>query len=362
MQNDLPQSSVDSVTVIVPVHQDDESFRCCLKSISQASPPPDEVIVVDDGVGPGIGSGAGESVRSLVSQMGYRWLEGGTSIGPARARNRGAFNARGSLLFFVDSDVAIPSNAIAQARRIFSQIPGLAAFIGSYDDQPAAKNFLSQYRNLFHHYIHQNSNEDASTFWGACGVIRREVFQKLGGFGKQYLRPCVEDIELGNRLKKAGYTLRLSKAFQCKHLKQYGIRSLLKSDFLDRALPWTELILRDRAMINDLNLRISSRLSVALVFAIIGLLIVGFWKPSQAGIAMAVFAMFLAINLPLYRFYYTKRGLWFMVKAIPWHCIYYLCCGLAFTLGVFRILLKGTGSLLGRIFARKKSVCFKKSI
>ncbi len=348
MQETSVQSSAYSVTVVVPVHQDDESTRCCLKSISRTYPPPDEVIVVGDG--------AGESIRKLVDEMGYRWLESPPGGGPARARNIGAFCAHGDLLFFVDSDVTIPADAVAQARGLFYQEPQLTAAIGSYDDQPAAKNFLSQYRNLFHHYIHQNSNEDASTFWGACGVIRRDVFQKLGGFGNQYPRPCVEDIELGNRLKKAGYTLRLSKTFQCKHLKQYGMGSLLKTDFFDRALPWTELILQDRVMLNDLNLRISSRISVALVCIITALLIAGFWRLNLAGIALGLFILLIAINYPLYRFCYTKRGLWFMIQSIPWHCVYYLCCGLAFTVGIFRILVKKTGAFLGRILVRKKSV------
>jgi hypothetical protein len=52
----------------------------------------------------------------------------------------------------------------------------LAAVIGSYDDEPFEPNFLSQYKNLLHHYVHQTANRDASTFWGACGAIRRESF------------------------------------------------------------------------------------------------------------------------------------------------------------------------------------------
>ena len=343
-----------SVSVIVPAHQDNESYRLCLKSISQTVPPPNEVILVDDG--------AGDSIRTLAAELGWRWLENTGGRGPAGARNRGAVDARSELLFFVDSDVVVKKDAIAQAQDIFCREPNLAASIGSYDDEPAALNFLSQYRNLFHHYIHQISNEDATTFWGACGVIRRDIFQELGGFNEKYPRPSIEDIEFGNRIKKSGHTIRLTKTFQCKHLKQYGILSLLKSDLLDRALPWTELILRDRTMVNDLNLRSSSRLSVALVFMIIGLLIAGFWRMELAAIALVLFTAVLAINFPVYRFFYFKRGLWFMIRAIPWHCIYYLCCGVAFTFGLFRIQLKRTLAFLGRIFTRKKIACLKKSV
>jgi hypothetical protein len=39
----------------------------------------------------------------------------------------------------------------------------------------------------------------------------------------------------------------------------------------DRGIPWTELILRDRSMPNDLNVQLSQRVSVALVFLLLAL-------------------------------------------------------------------------------------------
>ena len=57
-------------------------------------------------------------------------------------------------------------------------------------------------------------------------------------------------------------------------------------DILDRGIPWTELILRDRNMPNDLNLQLSQRISVALAFISVGfalpLFAMGrFWLDSQ---------------------------------------------------------------------------------
>jgi hypothetical protein len=53
------------------------------------------------------------------------------------------------------------------------------------------------------------------------------------------------------------------------HLKRWTFWSLVKTDILDRGIPWTELILRDRFMPNDLNLQLSQRVSVALVFVLV---------------------------------------------------------------------------------------------
>ena len=49
---------------------------------------------------------------------------------------------------------------------------------------------------------------------------------------------------------------------------------MLRTDVLDRAIPWTELILRNSEMPRDLNLSISQRISVALAFVLTGIAIV----------------------------------------------------------------------------------------
>jgi len=124
--------------------------------------------------------------------------------GPAYARNRGAELARGDILFFVDADVVLAADATAQVRDAFREDPQLAAVFGSYDDAPAATNFLSRYKNLLHHHVHQTSRADASTFWAGCGAIRAAMLARAGGFDESFRRPSIEDIELGRRLRRAG--------------------------------------------------------------------------------------------------------------------------------------------------------------
>ena len=61
---------------------------------------------------------------------------------------------------------------------------------------------------------------------------------------------------------------------QVKHLKEWSFYGMLRTDVLDRAIPWTELILRNSEMHRDLNLSISQRISVALAFVLIGIAII----------------------------------------------------------------------------------------
>jgi glycosyltransferase involved in cell wall biosynthesis len=316
------------ISVIIPVHNGGENFRRCLSSLAKAMPAPSEIIVVADGDTDGSGH--------LAEEFGAKVLRLPLPGGPARARNRGARVAQGDILFFVDADVAVCPDAIDQVAAAFRREPDLAAVFGSYDDAPAVTNFLSQYKNLLHHYVHQTACEEASTFWGACGAIRREVFLAMGGFDERYRQPSIEDIELGYRLKLAGYRIRLCKTLQVKHLKRWSVVSLLESDFFQRALPWTELVLRDRHVINDLNLRLSSRASVTLTYGLLGAL-VGTWRwPGSLALAGALVLSLLSLNAPLYCFFWRKRGVRFAVQTIPWHWFYYFYSGLAFAIGIAR--------------------------
>lgn len=316
-----------TISVVVPVYNGGDSFRQCLTSLTALNPPPMEIIVVSDGDTDGswqIAEEFGTQVIRLPTASG----------GPARPRNIGALQAKGEYLFFVDADVCVRPDTLRHVAETFHRYPDITALIGSYDDTPAEKNFLSQYKNLIHHYVHQNGQRDASTFWGACGAIRRTIFLELGGFDENYRRPSIEDIELGYRLKKAGHHIHLCKDIHVKHLKRWNMISLLRADIFYRGIPWTMLILRDRMFVNDLNIRHSERLCVVLVYGLIGSLVGAiWWLPSLAVTALIMVAL-LVSNAPLYRFFLEKRGLRFALQSIPWHWLYYLYSGLAFAIGL----------------------------
>jgi len=270
----------------------------------------------------------------MARNAGATVLSTPTRSGPARARNVAAGTARGDILFFIDADVAIHPDAIGIIRRLFTADGQLAAVIGSYDDTPAQANFVSQYRNLLHHHIHQTSREEASTFWGACGAIRRDVFLGCGGLDEAYAKPSIEDVELGYRLRRAGHRIMLCKDLQCTHFKRWTARSVLSTDFVDRAVPWTQLIVAHRGMLNDLNLRWGCRLSVVAVFVLIGCAIAGVaWPWLWVGAAVSAIAL-IGLNCRFYRFLARKRGVLFVLGAIPWHWLHYLESGAAFVVGV----------------------------
>ena len=252
-----------TVSVIVPVHNGAASLARCLAALVASDYPHYECIVVDDG--------STDDSRAIAARypVAVVTLAGGP-FGPAYARNRASEIARGDILFFVDADVIVSPEAIDQVAQVFRRHPDVDAVFGSYDENPESREFVSQYKNLFHHFVHQGSSEEGSTFWSGCGAIRREVFLKMGGFDeKRYSHPSIEDIDLGCRMRAAGHRILLDKQIQVKHLKRWTLRGMTMSDVFDRGIPWTLLILRERNLPNDLNLRFSQRVSALLSYLLL---------------------------------------------------------------------------------------------
>lgn len=245
------------ISIVIPSYNGGAQLDECLNAIARLATPPAEVIVVDDGSNDG-------SIQKAAAR-GLRILSTSGRQGPAVARNIGAQAATGDVVFFLDADVSVHPDAMERVAAAFAD-PAIDAVIGSYDDDPSSRDFLSQYKNLMHCFVHQNARSDASTFWSGCGAVRRDVFLAMSGFDASYKRPAIEDIELGYRLRGAGRRILLDRELRVKHLKKWTFWGLLKTDVLDRGIPWTELILRDQRMPNDLNLQISQRVSIGLVY------------------------------------------------------------------------------------------------
>ena len=115
-----------------------------------------ELIVIDDG--------SSDDSMALAKEFGAKVLESGGRKGPGAARNIAVEQAKGEIVWFVDADVVVRSDALIELKKGFDNEEVVAVF-GSYDDSPPAQNFLSQYKNMVHHYYHQQASRDASTFW-----------------------------------------------------------------------------------------------------------------------------------------------------------------------------------------------------
>ena len=324
-----------SVAVVVPVHRSSAAFTSCLDHLRALDPAPTELIVVVDG--------ADAAVADEAAAAGARTIVQTPQSGPAVARNTGAVRAASDVILFLDADVTAPPDIVRRVAEAFAADPGLSAAIGSYDDRPPADTLAAQYTNLRHHYVHQRARADGFTFWGACGAIRRDAFVAAGGFDEDYVSPSIEDIELGYRLREAGHRIRVVKDLQVTHLKRWTVRSLLTTDLVHRALPWSSLILRMRRLDDDLNVTLAERAKAALtvlaVAAAAGSVAAG--RPALATPALAAVAVVVAWNLPFTRFLARRGGPALALFGAAWHLLYHLYSAVGFAAASLRHLVFG---------------------
>jgi glycosyltransferase involved in cell wall biosynthesis len=350
LEGDVPFPQIDSqdqsapggsgydaprLSVIVPARNARLHLPRCLDALARSAGANFEVLVVDDC--------STDETERIAKRYGAQCLRTPVPMGPGGARNLGARQAKGEILVFVDADVVVPPDALLLIREEFDRDPELAALFGSYDSAPAWDDFLSQYKNLMHHYVHQKSNERASTFWAGCGAIRRAVFEEFGGFNaEKYPKPSIEDIELGLRMASSGRKIHLNPRIQVKHLKRWTLPVLLRADIFCRAVPWTKLILETRSLPRDLNLTMASRLSAPLVTLLllgVVLLPISIWGSISwlhASDLLAILAglvlVLLALNWHVYAFFNQKRGWRFAVGSVLVHWFYYLYSIIVFLL------------------------------
>jgi GT2 family glycosyltransferase len=316
------------LSVVVPAHQGAGVLPQALQALRASDLCGEcwELIVVDDASTDRTALVAAQFADTVVRLAGNRH-------GPAYARNRGVEASRGDVIVFVDADVCVHRDTLRRFATLFAERPEISAAFGSYDTRPTGSGLVSQYRNLLHHYVHLRGAGEAETFWAGCGAIRHAVFASVGGFDEwHYVRPQIEDIELGRRVRLAGHRIVLDPKIQSTHLKRWTLRDVLTTDLARRGVPWMWLMIQEgRSATSTLSVRSPERWCTALMWAaVLGALGAVLW-PTRVPLAGAgaAAALVLLLNHGFYRFLKRERGLAFALAVVPLHGLYYLSNGVS---------------------------------
>jgi GT2 family glycosyltransferase len=334
------------LSVIVPVKNGHNVLPRMLDMLSRSELPREtwELIVVDDG-----SSDDSVSIASAYADLVIRLPE--PSHGPGYARNRGVERARGECVVFLDADVVVRPDTLTRLAETMMTRSDVDAVFGAYCDEPEAAGVVSKYRNLLHHYTHAQEPGEAQTFWAGCGCVRRAVFVDVGMYDEwRFSRPQIEDVELGYRLSAHGHRILLQPEIQVTHLKRWTFRGMLKADFMDRGVPWARLLAEQRALLGpaaskatSLSLRAKEKSNT--FFVCLGLLLLAISVRPQNHLLAALGALCLVIvvvrGLPLYSFFFRKRGLVFAICGVVLHMVYYLTAAVSVVWGALLAVVVG---------------------
>lgn len=200
------------ISVVLPLYNDADSIPAVLEALKiQATDRVFEIIVVDDGSGDRGPQIARESGALVVAQP---------NAGPAAARNRGAQEAKGGIVLFLDSDCEPPPNWVEALAGALDDLrfDAVMGTIRAANDGVVPRIVQAEVEER---YQGMRAAKDGVDFIAApsCG-FRRAVFLRLGGFDRR-LRQA-EDVEIAYRTTGAGHRIAFVDAAPVAHRHQTG--------------------------------------------------------------------------------------------------------------------------------------------
>lgn len=298
-----------------------------------------EIIIVDDY------SNDGSYERIMKYELGIKNRKLQLKIirlkknqGPAAARNIGVKYAKGKVVLFLDSDVLVYSKTIFEIINAFKTDPDMYALTGVWDKKQKGNSFFPKFKALrdWSYWINERDPRNYYYLFSTrVAEIRRELFNRLGGFDVTYKAALVEDMELTYRIAR-----RYAVVFNPKVIVHHEFENFLtvaRKYFL-RSFYWSR-IYRDRKKFDPVATTgkeavttISAGLLIGLGILYSGMRILNFelriMNTSLLSIILASFLLILFIHLYGVRkfllFCAKEQGLWFAFKAFITGIILYI--------------------------------------
>jgi GT2 family glycosyltransferase len=321
------------ISLIIPNRNGAATLARCLQAALASRYPRFEVIVVDD-------ASADDSV-DVIRRYPCRLVQLDRHGGASRARNAGAADARGQILFFTDADCLLEEDALAHAADTLARAGPGAVVGGTYTRAPADRRFFSRFQSVF---IHYNETRDTNPDYLATHAlaIRAADFRARGGFREDFL-PILEDVEFSHRLRRHGHRLVMNPAILARHVFNYSAARSLTNAFR-KSMYWTVYSLRARDLLADSGTAsLGLKANVAAYAGGLLLLALALFtgEPLWATAAGATLGLNLYANRGLFAAFHRARGLPFAFAAGLYYLfVYPLPVGAGAAAGVLRCLKK----------------------
>jgi len=276
------------ISVVIPVKNSFKTLPECIEAVKANDYGNFEIVVVDD-------LSEDESC-DYARNAGCRVVKSHSPHGVSAARNTGARESEGEIIFFIDSDIIIGKDSLRKLAAIYEGI-NPDAIVGVQSERLRFDNFFSQFKNLWMRYTYLNQSEYVALFYTSVASIKRDIFLKAGGFDEKYNVPNVEDTDFGQKLSGEGYRIYLSGEISVEHIKSYEFLSLLKTDYY-RTRGLVKMVLR-KGFSNVAGGNASSVPSIYMLqmpaFALLILLLLVFFVTPKSVFLWPALLCFLAI-------------------------------------------------------------------
>lgn len=215
----FPQSTCPSVSVVIPTRDRADLLAKSVESVLSASGANLDLIIVDNG---STEPATEELLTQLVQQGRCRVLRYPGEFNWSQMNNVAAAQSASDVLLFLNNDIENLDNTWLTNLTSFAQAPGIGVVgpmllypdetiqhagvvvgIGRWPVHIYRGVALADAANQSHAFVSPIYLRSVLAVTGACMAIRRDVFNRLGGFDAR-LRVLYGDVELCLRAQRAG--------------------------------------------------------------------------------------------------------------------------------------------------------------
>jgi glycosyltransferase involved in cell wall biosynthesis len=217
------------VSVITCCHNQLDYTRLCVSSLLRQTPPPFELVIVDDGSTDDTPVWLSAFARNAGARV--RVITNDSALGRPAARNRGLDVAQGEYIILIDNDTILAhgwlGGLIAAANS--DSAVGLVGPMSNNAQPPQVVTRVT-YRSLramgrfAADWRRRQARRRAPTDWlgGFCILMKRRAFEAVGHFDEQFV--VLDDDDFSIRVDRAGYRMLVARDVFVHH---FGGRTLL---------------------------------------------------------------------------------------------------------------------------------------
>lgn len=211
-------------SLVIPVFNQLHYTKQCVASISRWTDMPYELVIVDNDSSDGTGE--------FLSVLDAKVIRNSSNLGCAKAWNQGIVASQGQVIGILNNDIVLTPDWLSGLTRFMEReghgIVSPAAREGhlDYDLETYAADF-----------VQRCAMATRSTIYGACMVIRRKVFDRIGLFDEGFSYGGCEDIDFLWRAQAAGFSVGTTGSVLIHHfgmVTQDAIKRLDNKDYPER--------------------------------------------------------------------------------------------------------------------------------
>lgn len=318
------------VSIIIPNYQGAGTIAKCLEAALASRYQNFELIVIDD-------CSQDDSIE-IIKSFPCKLIRLDTHSGAARARNVGASQSKGEILFFTDSDCLLQQDTLSIVNQTLVTSDHNVVVGGTYTHIPFDNNFFGMFQSLFINYSETRDIQHPDYIASHAMVIEAQIFTKTGGFTENFL-PILEDVDFSHRLRQAGYGLVMNPAIQVQHIFNFSLLGSLHNA-VRKSMYWTIYSLNHGDLLVDSGTAsVGLKTNVLASFSVMLLLLVFILTGSYTYLTAVplILAIDLFVNRGLLVAFYHSKGLLFAFFATIYYLfLYSVAVGIGVLAGIVR--------------------------